>query len=99
MSDRQIPAPPATRVPTVWGDDCRYCTRYRRPCGRHEDLTIYPAGCACVGRRNASDPHSVHCASYTAPAPLVAVWTPQDYADTVAAARAHRANPSNVVAL
>ena len=32
--------PPAQRVPVVWGDNCRYCQRYRLPCGRHEDLTI-----------------------------------------------------------
>ncbi|QBP30273.1 hypothetical protein KDW77_gp59 [Mycobacterium phage Pinnie] len=43
-----IPAPPATRVPTVWGDDCRYCKRYRRPCGRHEDLTLTPAPLVAV---------------------------------------------------
>lgn len=68
-----IPAPPAQRVPVVWGDDCRYCTRYALPCGRHEDLTIRPA--------------------------VRPIWTPEDYAQTVRDAAAHRANPSNVVAL
>lgn len=37
---RPIPAPPADRVPTTWGDDCRYCKRYRRPCGRHEATSV-----------------------------------------------------------
>lgn len=32
-------------------------------------------------------------------APLFAVWTPEDFAETVRAANAHRANPSNVVEL
>lgn len=24
-------------APTIWGDDCHYCARYRRPCGRHNE--------------------------------------------------------------
>lgn len=39
----QIPAPAPQRVPTIWGAGCRYCERYRRPCGRHEDLSMWPA--------------------------------------------------------
>lgn len=46
---------PADRVPTHRIADCRYCARYNRACGRHEPR------CACVGRRNESDPHSAHC--------------------------------------
>lgn len=45
----------AHRVPTHRIADCRYCDRYNRACGRHEPR------CACVGRRNESDPHSAHC--------------------------------------
>ncbi len=30
------PMPP-TKIPTVMSGWCQYCTRYRRPCGRHED--------------------------------------------------------------
>lgn len=26
-------------VPATWDDDCRYCHRYHRPCGRHEIRT------------------------------------------------------------
>lgn len=37
-----IPAPRETKVPSVWGYSCRYCRRYSKACGRHEDLTIYP---------------------------------------------------------
>ncbi|AKF14560.1 hypothetical protein SEA_CAMBIARE_58 [Mycobacterium phage Cambiare] len=37
--------------------------------------------------------------STVVPAGMTAVWTPEDYAETVRAARAHRANPSNVIAL
>lgn len=33
------PAMPAYRVPVVWGQDCRYCRRYSRACGRHDDTT------------------------------------------------------------
>jgi hypothetical protein len=29
---------PVDRVPVVRDDACRYCQRYRRPCGRHEDV-------------------------------------------------------------
>lgn len=54
-SARLDTAPPADRVPTHRIAGCRYCDRYDRACGRHEPR------CACVGRRNASDPHSAHC--------------------------------------
>jgi hypothetical protein len=30
------PMPPADRVAVTWGEGCRYCQRYRQPCGRHE---------------------------------------------------------------
>jgi hypothetical protein len=44
-----------------------------------------PLPCECVGRRAGdTHPHSVHCTSYR---PLVAVWTPEDYAQTVADAQ------------
>lgn len=44
-----------------------------------------PLPCECVGRRAGdTSPHSVHCTSYR---PLVAVWTPEDYAQTLADAR------------
>lgn len=39
----QIPAPAPQRVPTVREAGCRYCDRYGRACGRHEDLTYWPA--------------------------------------------------------
>jgi hypothetical protein len=183
-------APPADRIPTHRVADCRYCNRYQRACGRHEqtarerltarieaqttdqllavlaeldrkakkteeerlvaaavsdvittregidaeldaifadveyDGTYYEAILIALARKAARPILAARRLTQSIPAtpaapvdeaywqqaeaddlearaagPLFAVWTPEDYAQTVRDARQHRAHPSNVVEL
>jgi hypothetical protein len=61
------------------------------------DLTGFPTYEAA--RQHQRDAGLTGSTVVPTPAGLRPIWTPEDFAETVRAAREHRANPSNVIAL